>query len=304
MKKHFVLLCLALTAIICSCTGQKSAETETSLDAGTQVYNFSDSCQHLILSLSLELPTGEDSVSALIRDSLTADFILAVQQSGFDMENAFPIKPYSGDMNNPQSIVDYYGKAAYDFLLKQAKSDYDSRMQYLEEDTTMTEEDRQRIKDDVPMWAFDLNVKRTTNTQDFVVYYSQAYVYYGGAHGGITGSGALTFDKNTGKKIPRFIASDATKAMQPLLRKGLLQYYSACGDTITDTQLSERLQIAGSIIPLPTNAAYPNTTGDSLTFTYRQYEIACYADGMPSFTLPVKDLLPYLTPEGKSTICK
>lgn len=123
---------------------------------------------------------------------------------------------------------------------------------------------------------------------------SQTYCYYGGAHGGVSGTGPITFLKSSGQKVDHFISPDAAKAMQPLLRKGLLRYYADCDEPLTDTQLSERLQIEGTIIPLPRHSAYPNATADSLIFTYQQYEIACYADGMPSFTIAISDLAPYL----------
>lgn len=299
---HFVILFLG--AIIFSCKGQKESIAEVETDAGTTIYSFKDSCEHLVLSLSLEVPSGKDSASLQIRDSLISDFIRNAEHPGYEEEGMPGLKPYTGDKNDVQAIVDYYGKADYESLLKQAMSDYEQRIQYLDEDTTMSEEDKKMIKEDIPLWAFDLNIKKTTDNNDFVVYYSQTYVYYGGAHGGIVGTGSLTFDKTTGCKIDHFIKPDATTALQPLIRKGLLRYYAEAGDTITDSQLSERLQIEGKIIPQPQNAEYPNASGDSLTFTYGQYEIACYADGMPSFKIAVKELAPYLTSEGKKMFQK
>jgi hypothetical protein len=35
-------------------------------------------------------------------------------------------------------------------------------------------------------------------------------------------------------------------------------------------------------------------------FTYQQYEIASYAEGMPSFVVPYPDIEPFLTPEAKA----
>lgn len=300
--KHFFL---TMTAIICmlgfnSCAGQKATGEGTTEDEGTQVYTFKDSCQHLIVSLSLSLPLGKDSIGMQIRDSLIADFILNVNQPVYGEDDDWGIPPYKGDNSDAQAIVDHYGREVYDYLLKLAQSDYEERMQYLKEDSTITEEEKKSIMADVPQWAYDLSITKVTDTQRFVVYQSQAYIYCGGAHGGITGTGALTFDTQTGKKIGRFVKADAASALQPLIRKGLRQYYAEYGDTITDGELSERLQIQDTMIPLPQDAEYPNATADSLIFTYGQYEIACYADGMPSFKLSVKDLMPYLTPEGKA----
>ena len=264
------------------------------------MYTFKDSCEHLVVSLSLELPVDTDAVSMQIRDSLIADFARCCRQPGYDQENEFSIEPYGGDMGDAQAIVYYYGKAAYDFLYKGAMSDFNERMKYVEEDNTLTAEDKEQIKKDVPQWAFELTMNKTTDAVCFVVYQSMAYVYYGGAHGGVTGSGALTFDKSTGRKIGRFVNEDATADLQPLIRNGLLQYYSECGETLTDIELGNRLQTTSDTIPQPVNTPYPNATGDSLVFTYRQYEIVCYADGMPSFKISVNDLMPYLTDDGKA----
>ena len=66
---------------------------------------------------------------------------------------------------------------------------------------------------------------------------------------------------------------------------------------MTEEALRERLQIEGTLIPLPAWTPYPD--GDALTFVYQQYEIACYADGMPSFTLPLEEIDPYLTPAAR-----
>lgn len=306
MKQHVALITIALLTAIFSCTHPKvvGAEEEGIATSGTQVFTFKDSCQHLVVSLSLELPAGTDSASMQIRDSLIADFILNTCRPGYDEDNTFCLQAYHGDMTDAQAIVDHYGKADYDFLLQQATADYEERMRYVEEDSTMTDEDKAAIRDDTPQWVFDLSIAETVHTQNFIVYQSQAFVYYGGAHGGVAGSGSLTFDRETGKKISRFVRNDATRSLQPMLRRGLLRYYGEYGETLTDGDLSDRLQIDGDIIPLPTNIPCPNATGDSLIFTYQQYEIACYADGMPSFMISLEDLMPYLTTEGKALLSK
>lgn len=303
MKKIISFLIFPL--LLLSCAGQKTSSVDDSVeDAGTKIYSYADSCKHLIVSLSLELPLGKDSASLQIRDSLIANFIQTTQNSGYEEEGTNAVKSFDGDKDNPQELVDYYGKEVYNHLLTLAKSDYDQRIQYLQEDTTMSEEDRHNIMEEVPMWAFDLKVHKSTDNPNFVVYNSLAYVYYGGAHGGVVGSGDLTFDKSSGEMICRFINPDAAPKMQSLLRKGLLNYYAEAGDTINDQQLSERLQILDTIVPLPQCAACPNAKGDSLIFTYGQYEIACYADGMPSFRIAVKDLKSFLTPQAKALLFK
>lgn len=295
---------LAFVFLLASCTGKQTAEStaESSMDEGTQTYTFTDSCQHLTMSLSLEVPVGKDSASIQICDSLVAEFIRSINNSGYGDEDGETISPCAYNRDDIQSLVDYYGRATYQDLLKMALDDYKERMAYLAEDSDLTDEEREQFMNDFPQWEFYLDINRITETDAFVVYNSDSYRYYGGAHGGVVGTGPITFDKSTGSKIERFILDNSTFSMQPLLRKGLLQYFCENGDTITDQQLPDRLFIDGNVIPLPGRTPYPNATADSLIFIYSQYEIACYADGMPSFSLPIKDLLPYLTPEAKAII--
>lgn len=290
---------LAFVFLLASCTGKPTPES-TTIDDGTMTYTFKDSCQHLTMSLSLEVPAGKDSASVQICDSLIADFIRSINNPGYGGEDDEVIPPCAYNRDDIQSLVNHYGRAAYQNLLKMALDDYEERTAYLAEDSDMTDEEREEIMNDIPQWKYCLDITQVTNAHAFVVYNSQSYCYFGGAHGGVTGTGAITFDKATGSKIERFIFSDATLAMQPIIRQGLRQYYSEYGDTITDDEFSERIQIEGTIIPLPQRTPSLNATADSLIFTYGQYEIACYADGMPSFSLPIKALLPYLTPEAKA----
>lgn len=304
MKRHFSFLLPLLAAVTFSCQSQKAGETISTTDESTQTFSYKDSCQHLVVRLSLEVPMGTDSVSTQIRDSLIEDFIANTQQPGYQSEDEENIKRYSGPKNDVQALVDYYGKADYESLLKWAMSDYNERMEFLQSDTTMSAEERHEIMNDVPQWEYDFAIKKTFDTPTYVVYNSQAYVYSGGAHGGVIGSGALTFNKKSGKRIQRFVKPTAVSALQPMFRKGLLRYYSECGETLTEEQLAERLLLENAPIPLPAITECPNVTGDSLTFTYGQYEIACYADGMPCFAISVKDLIPFLTEEAKALLLK
>lgn len=288
-----------------ACSGkQTTAVTESvdsvmeSVDAGTKTFVYADSCQHVIVNMSLELPMGDDSVSVLIRDSLVTDFIDDASNPDYN-EEITRIKPFDGDRNDYKAMVEYYGKAVYKRLLSLAKADYKERIKFLDEDTTRTVEEKKMIREDVPQWTYQYQCKKTTEAEKFVVYYSQTYVYFGGAHGGITGRGAMTFDKSTGHMVQRFLKPTATKSLQKMFRKGIRQYFAECGDTVSDEDLDIYLQLMSDLIPQPVNTPYPNAAGDTLIFTYQQYEIASYAAGMPSFGLPVEKLAPYLTDEAK-----
>ena len=87
--------------------------------------------------------------------------------------------------------------------------------------------------------------------------------------------------------------------MQPLLKKGLKEYFNENADEKikTDQQLMEQLMLpeeSKGLIPLPAWTPSPDEKGKGLVFTYQQYEIACYAVGMPSFVLTWEELKPFL----------
>lgn len=298
MKRLKFLSFSILLMAVCSCNGRMSDCQDT------RTYQFSDSCKFVSLNVMLELPAGKDPVSQKIREALIADFVMNSQQPAADGGQTQVAQPLLGDGYDIQALVDSCGKATYVYLLASAEEVCNASKAYLDKDSTLTPEEKERILSEAPQWEFDLKVCRQTEASNFVVYNSSAYVYYGGAHGGVTGSGSLTFDKATGSKIDRFIRNDATGSIQPLLRDGLRRYYKGCGEELSDSELMERLFIEDSAIPLPVDAACPNAAGDSLIFTYRQYEIASYADGMPSFGIPVGELGSFLTQEGLSLLCE
>ena len=72
-------------------------------------------------------------------------------------------------------------------------------------------------------------------------------------------------------------------------------------ERITEEDMRSRLMIDGNLIPLPALRPYPTAVG--LVFTYQQYEIACYADGMPNFVIPYNNIAAFLTPEARK-ICQ
>ncbi len=121
----------------------------------------------------------------------------------------------------------------------------------------------------------------------------------GGAHGAYIAY-SLNLNKHTCKPVDNPVDSTKLKALQPLLRKGVLEYIKDAGDTeTTDATLNNVLTLElNGLIPLPAHAPY--VKGDSLCFIYQQYEIAPYAMGLVSFNIAYKDIKPYLTAEGKA----
>ena len=120
------------------------------------------------------------------------------------------------------------------------------------------------------------------------------------SHGGVTGKGCLTFDKKNGSYAEHIVDRDKVSEIQPLLLKGIVSYFASAGFRVDGDTVKEYLSLDGDLIPLPDWEPYPSEKG--LEFTYQQYEIASYASGMPSFTVPFSDIAPFLTPEGKAIL--
>lgn len=305
MKTKLLFLITAVSLSFASC-GNKNAETAEIEDAFAypleiENYTFSDSSKYANISIKAVLPVAKDSVSQVIRDSLVNIIGNSIRSyQGSQMEDSKPlIAKYSGDEKDAKSMLDYYSKAVSKLLNSQAKEDYDERVKYWEEDTTLTEEQRKEFKESVAPWDYSMDVTKTSEDSTFVVFNDTEYAYIGGAHGGVFGWGGITFRFSDGSIVKDFLKDNVLKDMQPLLKKGLKEYFNENADEKikTDQQLMEQLMLpeeSKGLIPLPAWTPFPDEKGKGLVFTYQQYEIACYAVGMPSFVLTWEELKPFL----------
>lgn len=305
MKTKLLFLITAVSLSFASC-GNKNAETAEIENAFAypleiENYTFSDSSKYANISIKAVLPVAKDSVSQVIRDSLVNIIGNSIRSyQGSQMEDNKPlIAKYNGDEKDAKSMLDYYSKAVSKLLNSQAKEDYDERVKYWEEDTTLTEEQRKEFKEGVTPWDYSMDVTKTSEDSTFVVFNDTEYAYIGGAHGGVFGWGGITFRFSDGSIVKDFLKDNVLKDMQPLLKKGLKEYFNENADEKikTDQQLMEQLMLpeeSKGLIPLPAWTPSPDEKGKGLVFTYQQYEIACYAVGMPSFVLTWEELKPFL----------
>ena len=261
--------------------------------------SLEDTTKYVTFKMDVELPAPVDASSTAIREGIISSLDDQLTRiTTYEDERMFPF--YEGDHNDTDALLGYYKDQAFSLLSKEAEEDAQERIGYLMADDELSEEDFARMIEETPKWECEYSFEKIGETPSYVVYFSRNYIYMGGAHGGITGAGALTFDKSDGHLVEHLIDPSSTVPMQSLLVKGLLGYYSENGVEMNEEELLGSLFIEDGIIPLPGWEPYPE--GDSLVFTYQQYEIASYAEGMPSFQLPVNDLLPYLTSEAKAIL--
>ncbi len=142
----------------------------------------------------------------------------------------------------------------------------------------------------------DYSFKKIWESEKLITFICNVYWYGGGAHGstGITG---MTFRKSDGHRFGKeMFRSDAE--LQDELNRGLKKYF----EVGTDEELNENLMVDevhnASYLPMPSSA--PWVEKDGIHLMYGQYEIACYAAGMPEVVIPFGRAEKYLT----STILK
>lgn len=292
MSKIFAVGLAVLAAAACRPSGGKDLQTET--------LNYEDSKAHADLSIKVELPVaGQGAAADRIRASLTEVMDGQLSHIGsYEEERLFPA--FEGDFSKTESLVMYYRDKALEAIGQLSQEDYDERVNSIEENDGLTDGQRKEILADMPGWEYDFSLLKDRETDRYVVFLSQDYVYLGGAHGGVVGRGGLTFDKKEGALVEKMVDSANLDAVQPLLRKGLSQYFSDNEMEVAPEELDNILFLETGVIPFPAWTPYPSEEG--LVFTYQQYEIAAYAAGMPEFTVPYADILPYLTPEAKALL--
>ena len=291
MKKSVLFGMAAAMVLAASCTPKVSG-------IRTEKCQFSDAGAHARLSIEAELPVAATEGTAVMRQTLVdvMDRALAFIDPG-EERRAFP--RFDGDVDDARALGAYYGEQAFAEISAKSQADVDERTADIQSNDNLTEEEKQHALQELPGWEFELKLDKVYETDRIVVFDSFNYIYLGGAHGGIVGDGALTFDKESGMRIRDFFVPGAAEQMQDLLRQGLEEYFAEASDG-AEYSLEDFLHLEGDLIPLPHWA--PKPTKDGLVLTYQQYEIAAYAAGMPSFVLSYEEVAPFLLPETKKDL--
>ena len=143
-----------------------------------------------------------------------------------------------------------------------------------------------------------LEVWRTYETDRLVTLNVQLYEYSGGAHGGTLCYG-LTFRKSDGRRMGMNTLNNLVgdEGWTSLQKEGLMEYF----EVKTDSDLQDcLLGVETYMIPTPQYEPYFSEKG--MEFVYQQYEIACYAAGLPSYTVPYDRLQKYLNVTGRQLL--
>lgn len=273
-KKIISVLAFTVFALVCvqgfvSCKSESKAVATDSISKSLKSDKMAD------INVYADFPTDGkqcvvDSVRAYINDAMYSSFAELDTNGRPLAKDAL----YKGDVKDGRALVDFYADAYRKEMVKLHKEE--------------------SIPPVMGPFVHYFSVKMNCDTTTFVTFLTSDYVFTGGAHGSEK-IGTATFSKADGHMLGYAVDTTKTAQLQPMLRKYLTEYFSENDRTINENNLTDYLFIEGKTIPLP--ATKPYFTKDGLAFVYQQYEIAPYAAGQPSFTVPYKEIAPYLTKE-------
>ena len=281
LKSSFIASAALCLVLLVGCKGS---------DIKTKTYNFEITGDHSDFTMVVDLPVSTKGVAGAIREKLID--IMDSQLSVIGLYEGGRMFPkYEGDLSKTDALLEYYSRNGSDAIETHALEFYNEVKQYMDE-----EEDGD--PDLIPRCEYDFSLTKEYESYNYIVFLSEDFNYMGGAHGGMTGMGDITFDKRSGKVFDKFLKDDALEPMQGLLAAGLAEYFGDAGDDVNADNVRDFLFLdeGSTTIPFPTWTPAPAKGG--LCFTYQQYEIAAYAMGMPSFIIPFDAVKPYLTAEA------
>lgn len=158
---------------------------------------------------------------------------------------------------------------------------------------------RQNVIPDMPSvdgMACYKNIKLTKmhETDRYVTYMYTQEGFAGGAHGWYLMQGQ-TFRKSDGRRIDyNIFRTESMDELTDLVKDNIFtQYFESDKEQIDHLLTMEN----NDYFPLPVNA--PIFREDGVEFVYQQYEIACYAAGMPACVISYDLIEPFLTQAGR-----
>lgn len=281
MKKIFLAVFAAAILMLVSCNDKgrqngAQGDVEVSLDSlgnvksDTVVYvdSFVGKLFKFRYALMIEMPVGSDDIH---------DSIVKWVANEYDPEHL-----YKGDRMRLDSL----------FLVRAA---------HMKKDVKDTEEEF--VSDDEHPDFCDgydsTSIVKIWENREFVTYgYSCEYYFPRAAHGSYVFY-AATFNKHDGSRIKtEDMFTDKAKLLS-YIKRGLMDYFEAR----SIEELYDNLQLSDTKdVPLPQFGLWIEE--GKVVFQYQQYEIACYAAGLPGGSIDLKLLSPdMVTPWFKDNFC-
>ncbi len=291
--KHGLFLTLtflatALFAAGCKSGGTSSANSAVAPAVGEDTLSTvtveceADADSTIQCKFTVDYPTGNDSLSLAVRKFLHGELANNYLPLLNDPDAVGKYPLYKGKADNGKTVAGYYADGTLSYLKQVAN-----------------EMLADGIGREVAL-GYDLRIAKVADTTRYVSYEVKLYTYLGGAHGS-SAYYVVNIAKPSGKVLMQTVDTLQLKALQPILRKGVMEYFNGDGTgEVTDGNLNDHLFITDGIIPLPAHAPY--LAADGVHFVYQQYEIGPYAIGLVSFTVPYAEIRQYLTHDALQLI--
>ena len=143
-----------------------------------------------------------------------------------------------------------------------------------------------------PNATFEGNYTLSEQTDLYVTYVSEGFVFTGGAHPQPWYYG-VSFEKEDGSMLGYNMFDDPEQLIALVSENIKKQYFEPF-----NTEEEEYHFEPDDLFQLPTNQPWIET--DSVVFCYGPFEIAPYAAGMPLCKIAIGDLKPFLSEKGKT----
>ena len=140
-----------------------------------------------------------------------------------------------------------------------------------------------------PRSDYEENFTLSEQTDEYVTYTTEGFLYSGGAHE-MPWYNGTTFSKIDGSIVGYDLFEDPEQLIKIIAQNIENQYFSKFEEEGFFFDYEE-------INTLPENEPWIET--DSVVFCYQPYEIAAFAAGMPLCKIALSDLKPYLSEKGK-----
>lgn len=231
-------------------------------------------------SFEVDYPQQTDSLAQGVKQFIAKELasVYVPYTASEDAPKGYPL--YKGSLDQCDALVKHYAEGSKRFFVAEQKE-------------TMSETtDREWI----PRYHCDVKVKKVEETAGYVTYGTGSEVYLGGAHGSYFYQ-ETNISKRTHRALSQTIDTTKVRALQPLLRQGVISYLKDCGVENAEKDYKSHLFLPDDgHIPLP--ACTPTLKKSGVEFTYQQYEIASYAVGLVTFVVPYDKIKPYLCKEA------
>ena len=142
-------------------------------------------------------------------------------------------------------------------------------------------------------------IKKTDSGAKWITFLETEETFFGGAHGAFTKTGATFRLADVRRMDWGIFKSDSLSSLPNLIKECLrTQYFKVK----TMAEVNQSLLNASDSFFFPMPKSTPYFTSKGIDFTYQQYEICCYAAGMPECVIPYKQIYPYLSVTGRRLI--